>query len=96
MIREQTLHDLQKTMKFLYHEVLCPWICSSVSWFIVCGNLNRICILLLCENCINLNYIEKNNKKLKKERIKQTNKKLMLIGALAVSLCLQRKMKPNV
>ena len=32
-------------MKFL-HFVLCPWICSSVSWFIVCGNLNRICILL--------------------------------------------------
>ena len=26
--------------------------------FIVCGNLNRICILLLCENCINLNYVE--------------------------------------
>ena len=26
--------------------------------FIVYGNLNRICILLLCENCINLNYVE--------------------------------------
>ena len=38
--------------------VLCPWICSSVSWFIVHGNLNRICILPLCENCINLNYAE--------------------------------------
>ena len=38
--------------------VLCPWICSSVSEFIVYGNLNRICILLLCENCINLNYVE--------------------------------------
>ena len=58
MIREQTLHDLQKTMEFLYHEVLCPWICSSVSWFIVCGNLTRICTLLLCENCINLNCVE--------------------------------------
>jgi len=34
-----------------------PW-CSSVSWFIVYGNLNGICILLLCENCINLNYVE--------------------------------------
>ena len=33
-------------------------ICSSVSWFIVYGKLNRICILLLCENCINLNYVE--------------------------------------
>ena len=44
-------------MKFL-HLVLCPWICSSVSWFTVNGNLNRICILLLCENCINLNYVE--------------------------------------
>ena len=31
---------------------------SSVSSFIVYGNLNRICILLLCENCINLNYID--------------------------------------
>ena len=40
-------------MKFL-HLVLCPWICSSVSWLIVYGNLNRICILLLSENCINL------------------------------------------
>ena len=44
-------------MKFL-HLVLCPWICYSVSWFIVHGNLKRICILLLCENCMNLNYIE--------------------------------------
>ena len=26
---------------------------AGVSW-----NLNRICILLLCENCINLNYIK--------------------------------------
>ena len=26
--------------------------------FIIYGNLNRICILLLCENCINLNYVE--------------------------------------
>ena len=25
---------------------------------IVYGNLNRICILLLCENYINLNYVE--------------------------------------
>ena len=37
--------------------ILCPWICSSVSWFIVYGNLNGICILL-CENFINLNYAE--------------------------------------
>ena len=44
-------------MKFL-HLVLCPWICSTVSWFIVYGNLNRICILLLHESCINLNYVE--------------------------------------
>ena len=44
-------------MKFL-HLVLYLWICSSVSRFIVYGNLNRICILLLCENCINLNYVE--------------------------------------
>ena len=31
---------------------------SSVSLFIVYGNLNRICILLLSENCINLKYVE--------------------------------------
>ena len=36
---------------------LCSWICSSVFRFIVYGNLNRICILLLCVNCINL-YVE--------------------------------------
>ena len=34
--------------------VLYPWICSTVCWFTVYGNLNRICILLLCENCIHL------------------------------------------
>ena len=44
-------------MQFLYF-VLCPWIYSSVSWFITYGNLGRICILMLCENCINLNYVE--------------------------------------
>jgi len=38
--------------------VLCPWICSSISWFIVYGNLNRIYILLLYENCINISYVE--------------------------------------
>ena len=42
-----------RLMKIL-HLVLCPWILSSVSWFIVYGNLDRICTLLLCENCINL------------------------------------------
>ena len=30
--------------------------CSTVAQFIVYRNLNRICIRLLCENCINLNY----------------------------------------
>ena len=44
-------------MKFL-DLVSCTWVCSSVSEFIAYGNLNRICILLLCENCINLNYVE--------------------------------------
>ena len=40
--------------------VLGLWICSKVSLFIVYGNLNRICIplLLLHENCINLNYVK--------------------------------------
>ena len=44
----------------LEHEISVPCfmslICSSVTWFIVYGNLNRIYILQLCENCINLNY----------------------------------------
>ena len=44
-------------MKFL-HLVLCPWIYSSVSWFIIVGNLNRICTLLLCKHCIHLTYVE--------------------------------------
>ena len=42
----------------ILHFVLCPWICFSVSWFIVYGSLNRICILLLGESCINLAYVE--------------------------------------
>ena len=37
---------------------LCPLICSCISWFIVYQNLNKICTQLLCEGCINLNYIE--------------------------------------
>ena len=44
--------------EIIFYLVLCPRICSIVSWFIVYGNLNRICILHLCENCINLNYVE--------------------------------------
>ena len=43
-------------MKFL-HLVLCPWICSSVSWLIVYVTVKRICTLF-CENYINLNYVE--------------------------------------
>ena len=43
----------------LDHEIFAPCFMSlDMSRFIVYGNLNRICILLLCENCINLNYIE--------------------------------------
>ena len=30
----------------------------SVSWFIVYGNLKGIGVLLLCENCVNLNYVK--------------------------------------
>ena len=48
---ENRLYDFNAfilTMKFL-HLVLCSWICSSVSWFTVYRNLNRIYILLLCE-----------------------------------------------
>ena len=44
-------------MKFLHLCFLGTWICSHVSWFIVYGNLNRI-VLLLCENCINLTYVD--------------------------------------
>ena len=54
---EATYQQQQQTMKCL-HLVLCPWICSRDSQFIVYGNLKRICILLLYENCINLNCIE--------------------------------------
>ena len=42
----------------LLHLAFCPWVHSSVSRFIVYGNLNRICILPFCESCINFNYIE--------------------------------------
>ena len=39
---------------YLDHETFAPCFtsCSSVSWLIVYGKLNKICILLLCENCI--------------------------------------------
>ena len=40
------------------HPTLWHWICSSALWFTVCGNLNRICTLLLCENYVNINYID--------------------------------------
>ena len=33
-------------------------IISRISPFIVYGNLNRFCILLSCDYCISLNYIE--------------------------------------
>ena len=46
----------------LGHEMCIPCFMSldkfRASWFTVYGNLNRICILLFCENCINLNYVE--------------------------------------
>ena len=46
----------------LDHETFTPCFmfleCFIAYWLIVYGNLNRICILLLCENCINLNYVE--------------------------------------
>ena len=44
-------------MKFL-HLALCRWIFSNAFKFIVYGNWNRIFIRLLCENYINLNYVE--------------------------------------
>ena len=44
-------------MTFL-HLVLCPWIWSNVLKFTVYGNLSRIFIILLFENCINLSYVE--------------------------------------
>ena len=58
LIREQILYDFsmfrpQNFCILLY----VPGYVPSVSWFIVCGILNRICILLLCENCINVNYV---------------------------------------
>ena len=58
MIREQTLYDSIPLDHKILYPVICPWICSSISWFIVYGNLNRISNLLLCANYINLNYVE--------------------------------------
>ena len=71
VIREQTLYDLNNfkphnfppTFFYLFIYLylfifLYIWIYSCVSYFIVHRNLNIICILLLYENCINLNYIE--------------------------------------
>ena len=59
MIREQTLYDFNTFMPrnfctLLYAPGYVPMSPSLQS----IGNLNRICILLLCENCINLNYAE--------------------------------------
>ena len=50
MKREQTLSDLNTFRPCNF--------CTLFSVLIVYGNLNRICILLLCECCINLNYAE--------------------------------------
>ena len=55
------------------------WTYSSVSWFIAYGNLNRICTLLLCGNCINLNYIELLYKKCKNNNHKPKKKKKYLL-----------------
>ena len=54
---QASLAQYLQTMKLLCL-VLCPWIGSSVSQFVIYGNLNRICILLLFENCVNLNSVE--------------------------------------
>ena len=58
VIREQALYDFNTL--YLGHETFAPCFtsCCSVSWLILYGNLNKICILLLCENCISLNYVE--------------------------------------
>ena len=58
IIREQALYDFNT--RYLGRDTFAPCFmsCSSVSWSIVYGNLNKICILLLCENCISLNYVE--------------------------------------
>ena len=58
VIREQTLYHFNTFRPKFLHLVFCPWICSSVSWSIVYGNLSRICILLYTGNCINLNSVE--------------------------------------
>ena len=49
VLREQALYDFNTL--YLGHETFAPCFmsCSSVSWLIVYGNLNKICILLLCE-----------------------------------------------
>ena len=45
-------------MNFLHLFYVPGYVPVSPSLYIVYGNLNRICILLLCENCINLNSVE--------------------------------------
>ena len=45
----------------LDHEIFAPRFMSLDMFqclIVVHGNLNRVCILLLCENCINLSYVE--------------------------------------
>ena len=44
----------------LDHEISAPGLLSldMFQCLLVYGNLNRICILLLCENHINLNYVK--------------------------------------
>ena len=54
MKREQTLSDFNTFRPCNFCTLFCV--------LIVYGNLNRICILLLCERCINLNYAEMEKK----------------------------------
>ena len=58
MIREQILYDFNTFRPWNFYTLCYLWICSTVFWFIVYGKLNRIFLVLLCWNYINLNYVE--------------------------------------
>ena len=58
VIREQNLHDFRNLDPEIFANCFMSLDMFQVCWFIVYGNLNRICILLLYEIFMNINYVE--------------------------------------
>ena len=56
MRREQALLDFSTFRPLNFYTLF--FVSEYVSWLIIYRNLNKICILILCESCINLNYVE--------------------------------------